>query len=207
MCQTQCLSCFPMLQIKRTVPVHIVRWPLRNGSFASRLLASKKRISKVERIVRLELDAAVLSKQLRCSIVNHSQFKFKQNIHIVDSEIVVLWLTKNLTVLIPSWLLALEKYKCNQRIRLVLDKFRLEHCWYYNQRRKSIIIRSRKWMSVWAKIFKIWNELSNNEDVILLPKGHHFPKWYAEYIHNVNHIGFNANIVKIRGCILDSWYW
>ena len=46
-----------------------------------------------------------------------------------------------------------------------------------------------------------WNELSNNDDVILLPKDHRFSKLYAEYIHNIDHLGVNANIAKIRAVL------
>ena len=43
-----------------------------------------------------------------------------------------------------------------------------------------------------------WNELSYNEDVALLPKGHRFAQLYAEYVHNKDHIGVHAGIAKVR---------
>ena len=56
-----------------------------------------KRVSplKTETIVRLELAAAVLSKRLRCSIIDHTRLKFEQVFHIVDSEIVRAMINKD----------------------------------------------------------------------------------------------------------------
>ena len=42
-----------------------------------------------------------------------------------------------------------------------------------------------------------WNELSYNEDVILLPKGHRFSRLYAEQVHNQDHLGVQADIAKV----------
>ena len=51
---------------------------------------SKNKIAptKVENIVRLELCGALLSKRLRVFIETEMDYKFFQDIHLVDSEIV-----------------------------------------------------------------------------------------------------------------------
>ena len=74
-----------------------VRWELHNGTFKSALLTSKTRVSplKTEIIVRLELAAAVLSKRLRRSIIDHSRLKFEKIFHIIDSEIVWAMINKD----------------------------------------------------------------------------------------------------------------
>ena len=44
----------------------------------------------------------------------------------------------------------------------------------------------------------LWNELSYNEDIIILPNKHHFSRLYAEYVHNQNHLGVHACVAKVR---------
>ena len=74
-----------------------VRWELQNGTFKSALFTSKTRVSPLttETIVILELAAAVLSKCLRRSIIDHSRLKFEKIFHIIDSEIVRAMINKD----------------------------------------------------------------------------------------------------------------
>ena len=67
-----------------------VRWERKDGSYESRLISSKSRISPLKKatIVRLELNGAVLSKRLRVFIEKEVRLKFRRIYHIVDSQIV-----------------------------------------------------------------------------------------------------------------------
>ena len=70
--------------------VAYIRWQLTDGTYQSRLLTCKNRVSPVRiiDIVRLELIAAVLGTRLRMFIMKHSRFEFESIMHLVDSEIV-----------------------------------------------------------------------------------------------------------------------
>ena len=67
-----------------------IRWEKFDGSFESRLIASKNRITPLHRmtIVRSELCGAVLAKRLRAFIETETRFKFTKEYFIVDSQIV-----------------------------------------------------------------------------------------------------------------------
>ena len=67
-----------------------VRWELLDGTFSSRLLASKSRVAplKTTTVVRLELSAAVMAKRLRKAVEDAFKLEFSRVIHILDSRIV-----------------------------------------------------------------------------------------------------------------------
>ena len=66
------------------------RWALTDGSFSSRLIASKNRLTPLRNIsiVKIELSGAVLAKRLKEFIEEESRYEFSARYHIVDSEIV-----------------------------------------------------------------------------------------------------------------------
>ena len=48
-----------------------------------------------------------------------------------------------------------------------------------------------------------WVEMSyNKSEVILLPYNHRFPRLYAEYVHQMGHLGVSATASKVR-----AKYW
>ena len=71
--------------------VAYVRWKLNDGTYCSRIMASKSKLAPVKRIttVRLELNGAVLAKRLKGCILRESRYKFRRVYFIVDSEIVL----------------------------------------------------------------------------------------------------------------------
>ena len=71
--------------------VAYVRWKLNDGTYCSRIMASKSKLATVKRIttVRLELNGAVLAKRLKGCILRESRYKFRRVCFIVDSEIVL----------------------------------------------------------------------------------------------------------------------
>ena len=64
-----------------------VQWQLKNGEYASHLIAAKNKVTPVKEVsmVRKELDAAVLSKRLMVFIKKEMRFKFKNIISLIDS--------------------------------------------------------------------------------------------------------------------------
>ena len=67
-----------------------VRWKLSNGTFESRMVISKNRLSPLKKmsIDRIELCGAVLSKRLKVFLDKESRYNFAKYYHIVDSQIV-----------------------------------------------------------------------------------------------------------------------
>ena len=67
-----------------------VRWEKDNGSYVSRLIASKNRIAPLRQlsVPRIELCGAVLAARLRETIVKECNWEFERIIHVVDSDIV-----------------------------------------------------------------------------------------------------------------------
>ena len=67
-----------------------IRWELFDGTYSSRLLASKSRVAPLKKttVVRLELSAAQLAKRLRVTVEESFKIDFDCVIHIIDSRIV-----------------------------------------------------------------------------------------------------------------------
>ena len=66
------------------------RWEMADGSFCSKLIASKSRLTPIKTlsIVRIELNGALLAKRLSEFIKAESTFKFANTMFIIDSQIV-----------------------------------------------------------------------------------------------------------------------
>ena len=67
-----------------------VRWKLSNGTFESRMVISKNRLSPLKKmsVDRIELCGTVLSKRLKVFLDKESRYKFAKYYHIFDSQIV-----------------------------------------------------------------------------------------------------------------------
>ena len=68
-----------------------IRWKLQNGSFDSRLLMSKNRLSPIKQITipRIELNGCAMSCRVRQTIERELGIEFESVIHLTDSSIVL----------------------------------------------------------------------------------------------------------------------
>ena len=91
-----------------------LRWELPNATFESRLIAAKSRVAPTKKIsvVRLELNAAVMSKRLCKFIKEETRLNYEIEIFIDDSEIVRAMLQK-------------ESYGFNTYAAIRIGKFKL----------------------------------------------------------------------------------
>ena len=72
------------------------RWKLVDGTYCSRLMASRSKLSPIKRstIVRIELNGAILAKRMKDCIVKESRYCFRKIYFITDSEIVFAMIQK-----------------------------------------------------------------------------------------------------------------